>query len=347
MAGVVPPPEANGATIIFHCTADDTVLVGEEGNWLVEDNSPHYFAGDEDIVTTCLDPTGKTREQLTIEAIPRIRQQIINLIDDGSKPKKNLLPNVKAKLSNFNEIVYPIVTRDSRNNCAKPVAGGPVLQRFFSYVTKRKSDPTKRSLGFPKGGRKKDRTTKQYTESVVECAQRELYEEIGNIGAGGESILPGGGISIDNADFVDYDGKGSEKYAIYYKRITDVEKHLIEHVIDRRRNLLIGETFDVRFIPRSQLDKIKLNDKSKLAKGFIQAPPPAPAPVPPSPPLVLPAGATIPKTKSERDNARRAINLQARGKLVPPHLRKYLGTGGAKKTRRRITRKRRTTSKRR
>lgn len=344
MAGVAPPPEpdANGATIIFHCTADDTFLVGEEGNWLVEDNSPHYFAGDEDIVTTCLDPIGKTREQITIEAIPNIRKQIEDLID-GPKLKKNLPSTVKGKLRDFNEIIYPIVTRDIRNNCPKPVAGGPVLQHYFSYVTKRKNDPLKRSLGFPKGGRKKDRTTKQYTESVIECARRELYEEIGNIGAGGEGTLPAGaGISIDDADFVGYDGTRSEKYAVYYKHISLVQKQLIERVIDRRRNLLIGETFDLRFIPRSQLKTVKLNEKSKDAKRFIQATPaPAQAPV-----SRFGQGGIFGLSQKEEDR-KKALNLQAKGLYIPPNLKQYLRKGGARKTRRRINRKRRTTSKRR
>jgi hypothetical protein len=346
MAGVIPLPEADGATIIFHCTTDDTILVGEEGNWLVEDNMPYYSAAHTDIVTTCLDPTGKTREQLTIEAIPKIRQQIVNLIDDVTKPKKNLPLSVKTKLANYNEIIYPIISRDPRPCSGPPVVGGlskPALQRFYSYVTKRKDDPRNRWLGFPKGGRKHPRGSQLYTESVLECAWRELYEELGNIGAGGEGVLSAGGVSIDNADFKGYDSKGRDKYAVYYKRITDVEKRLIEQVIDKRRNVSIGESFDLRFIPRSQLNRFNLNGKSDLAKKFIEAPPAPPS----SPPIVLPPGAYIPKNKEERREARIALNLQSRRKFIPSHLKKYLAIGGAKKTRRHTNHKRRTTSKRR
>jgi hypothetical protein len=322
MAGVVPPPEANGATIIFHCMEDDTILIGQEGKWLVEDNIPHYFAADEDIVTTCLDPTGKNREQLTIEAIPLIRQQITNFIThhvNNNTPSIRFDLNIIPKLTDSNQIIYPLVTKDSRDCLLPNGAIHPLLQRYFSYVTKHK-EIGNRVYGFPKGGRKKLRGA--YTESVLDCARRELYEEIGNIGAGGEGIRAGG-VSIDNADFVGYDGTEINKYAVYYKRITLAEKQIIENVITLRKRLSIGESFDLMFIPRVNLDRLRLNTHSINSKEFVQAPP----------------------AKAQMTNKEKALNLQARGKFVPPPLRKYL-SGGAKKTRRRH-RKRRTTSKRR
>ena len=230
MAGLPPDPVITGAVIIFHDTANNTILLGEEGKDLFDDTDKasnyyryHPVLTQSLVETHRIGPIVKnfTREELTAHILPLIMQHITQF------------PPSKAYTLGTN-LLFPIVEL-SRDKQIPPI---PNVSTYFSRP--RIQVGLKESC--PKGGIKSG-------ESAIQCIQREVYEEIGDIF---------GSVPITEKDWIrdrsgqryvtDIIHKGhTEPYAVFYKQVNPAQIQTILMSISNRRAQYIGEVFDFVF----------------------------------------------------------------------------------------------------
>jgi hypothetical protein len=268
----VPTRVEYGSLIIFHDSSTNTVLLGEEGlNLFNELDKKHpFFRYNIGIISACLHPnTGgvagagrqKTLEELTLEYIPIFKQNVNSV---WSK-RPDFIKGLSIKdLDTYTNVLYPIVARE-RTQCTSP------LIRYFSNPRVR--NPIKTN-GFPKGGIKTDKLTGR-TETPLECIQREVYEEIGNI----DPNLLNSAINIGISTAI-Y-GDNISNYTIYYKPVSPSERRDIETAIRNRYANSIGESFDLGF---KNIQGLHLNYHSKnaivMCNTYFASLPGAPNPPP-------------------------------------------------------------------
>jgi hypothetical protein len=342
MAGVAQPadPIVTGSIVIFHNSTNNTILLGEEGKWVFDsDISGHEFNRHNPVIyqtlpdtTQIATPFGKKQDiTLTLEQQTEIAMKpVLDYISKSSQ---------KGKLTPGTNLLFPIIERSSKQT---QKAG------HTSYkVTPRKQEGGKE--GGVKGG------LKNASESALECILREIYEEVGEINSGLTSVI------VTDSDWI-RDPTGSryvtnivdskrvpQPYAIFYKGVNNDQAQKIALVIAGRRSKMIGEMFDLSFkqFP-SPATSGNINPQTKSALEKVQAylsskrPAAAPAPAPAA------AGAPAPTpARFGPGGLFGQAQAPALGPRFGPGGTFARGRGGAKKTRRRITRKRRTTSKRR
>jgi hypothetical protein len=234
MATLPSDPEIFGAVIVFHDITSNTILIGEEGSFLFNDKdkkSPYYTYNLAALVhplketVDVIDKTGNktsvplTPEQLTDAIIPSIMDFI-----SKHPPKIAITPGLN--------LLFPIVAK----NKDQPVPPIPNVSNYFSQPRIQ----TRQTESCPKGGIKQG-------ETALECILREIYEEIGNIFIGPNSI------KIQDKDWIrDSSGKryttgGTNPYAVFYKKVTSAQASFITKTIQDRRTRFIGEMFDFMF----------------------------------------------------------------------------------------------------
>jgi hypothetical protein len=328
-AVVIPDPIVTGAIVIFHNSTNNTILLGEEGKWVFDsDISGHEFNRRHPVIYQTLPdtaeivrPTGKkeiitlTLEQQTVIAM----KDVLDYISKSSQ-RSILTPG-----TNF---LIPIIEKSSKQTTK---AG------YTSYkVTPRKQEGGKE--GGVKGG------LKNASESALECILREIDEEVGEISRGLSSVIVTDSDWIRDSTGARYvtnikDNSGNpQPYAIFYKHINNSQAQRIGAAIADRRSKTIGEMFDLSFKqvpPLATRGNINPQTKDALKKveeylSSKRSAAPAPAPARFGP------GGLFGQAQAP-----------ALGPRFGPGGTFARGRGGAKKTRRRTNRKRRTTSKRR
>jgi hypothetical protein len=227
----------SGALILYNIEGTNDFLLGKESLYLWEKTG------------------NKTVDDLH-EKTQTVQSARINLKNFETREKltKLLVKQVEHQIEKENlkigEWLVPPVYKSSQQGTADP---GQVL--YKSHVRKSRNDE---EFGVPKGGKEPD------DSSPLHTILREIEEEIGSID---KDLLP----KEENA----FEEKASNGYTIFYKAIKATDAQKIKEEIQRRKQLHIGEMFDLEFrnireansLAKTAFEKIK----SKLSSLKTQA----------------------------------------------------------------------------